>query len=56
MAVRNPRHVANFTDFADAHAADPFRTAYLVVGDHELAEEPGAGGAGEDLRRVVAHP
>ena len=39
MAVRDPRDVAAFTDFADAHAADLFRTAYLVVGDHQLAED-----------------
>ena len=39
MAVRDPRDVAAFTDFADTHAAELFRTAYLVVGDHQLAED-----------------
>ena len=39
MAVRDPRDVAAFTDFADAHAANLFRTAYLVVGEHQLAED-----------------
>ena len=39
MAVRDPRDVAAFTDFADTHAGDLFRTAYLVVGDHQLAED-----------------
>jgi RNA polymerase sigma-70 factor (sigma-E family) len=39
MSVRDPRDVAAFTDFAAAHAGGLFRTAYLVVGDHQLAED-----------------
>ena len=39
MAVRDPRDVAAFTDFVDDHARFLFRTAFLVVGDHQLAED-----------------
>ena len=39
MTVRHPRDVAAFTDFVGAHAGGLFRTAYLVVGDHQLAED-----------------
>ena len=39
MAVRDPRDVAAFTEFVDTHGVDLFRTAYLVVGDHQLAED-----------------
>ena len=39
MTVRDPRDVVAFTDFADAHAGGLFRTAYLVVGDHQLAQD-----------------
>jgi RNA polymerase sigma-70 factor (sigma-E family) len=39
MTVRDPQDVAAFTDFADAHAGGLFRTAYLVLGDHQLAQD-----------------
>jgi len=39
MTVRDPRDVVAFTDFADTHAGGLFRTAYLVVGEHQLAQD-----------------
>jgi RNA polymerase sigma-70 factor (sigma-E family) len=39
MGVRDPQEVAVFTAFATACHAALFRTAYLVIRDHQLAED-----------------
>jgi RNA polymerase sigma-70 factor (sigma-E family) len=39
MTVRHRHDVAAFTDFATTHSGGLFRTAYLVVGDHQLAQD-----------------
>jgi RNA polymerase sigma-70 factor (sigma-E family) len=39
MALRNPEDVAAFTTFAAASSPALFRTAYLVLHDHQLAQD-----------------
>jgi RNA polymerase sigma-70 factor (sigma-E family) len=39
MAVRSSRETTAFTDFMSARSASLFRTAYLIVGDHQLAQD-----------------
>ena len=39
MAVRSSREAAAFTEFMSARSASLFRTAYLIVGDHQLAQD-----------------
>src|SRR4051794_28514530 len=39
MAVRNSAEGTAFTQFASARSASLFRTAYLIVGDHQLAQD-----------------
>jgi RNA polymerase sigma-70 factor (sigma-E family) len=39
MAVRQPSDVAAYSDFVAARSASLFRTAYLVIGDHQLAQD-----------------
>ncbi len=39
MAGRHQRDVKAFTEFVTARSASLFRTAYLVVGDHQLAQD-----------------
>lgn len=37
--MRHQRDVASFSDFVEARSAALFRTAYLVVGDYQLAQD-----------------
>ena len=37
--MRDTGDLAAFTEYAEARAATLFRTAYLVVGDHQLAQD-----------------
>ena len=39
MVVRKSREATAFTEFMSARSATLFRTAYLVVGDHQLAQD-----------------
>jgi len=39
MAERSSRDVAAFSDLVAARSVSLFRTAYLVVGDHQLAQD-----------------
>lgn len=39
MPVRGAEHVVAFTEFAVRRSPALFRTAYLVVGDHQLAQD-----------------
>ncbi len=39
MAVRNAREATAFTEFMSVRSASLFRTAYLIVGDHQLAQD-----------------
>jgi len=39
MAVRSSQEAAAFTEFMSARSASLFRTAYLIVGDHQLAQD-----------------
>ncbi len=39
MAVRGSTEATAFTEFASARSASLFRTAYLLVGDHQLAQD-----------------
>jgi RNA polymerase sigma-70 factor (sigma-E family) len=39
MAVRSSREATAFTEFISARSASLFRTAYLIVGDHQLAQD-----------------
>jgi RNA polymerase sigma-70 factor (sigma-E family) len=37
--MRSSREATAFTDFMSARSASLFRTAYLIVGDHQLAQD-----------------
>jgi RNA polymerase sigma-70 factor (sigma-E family) len=37
--MRSSREAKAFTDFMSARSASLFRTAYLIVGDHQLAQD-----------------
>jgi RNA polymerase sigma-70 factor (sigma-E family) len=37
--VRHASEIAAFTEFVEARSASLFRTAYLVAGDHQLAQD-----------------
>ena len=39
MTVRQPADARAFSEFVTARSASLFRTAYLVVGDHQLAQD-----------------
>jgi RNA polymerase sigma-70 factor (sigma-E family) len=39
MALRTTPEAAAFTEFMSARSASLFRTAYLIVGDHQLAQD-----------------
>lgn len=39
MAVRSSRDTSAFTEFTSVRSASLFRTAYLLVGDHQLAQD-----------------
>jgi RNA polymerase sigma-70 factor (sigma-E family) len=39
MAQRGPGDAAAFTEFMSGRSASLFRTAYLIVGDHQLAQD-----------------
>jgi RNA polymerase sigma-70 factor (sigma-E family) len=39
VVVRRSREATAFTEFMSARSATLFRTAYLVVGDHQLAQD-----------------
>jgi RNA polymerase sigma-70 factor (sigma-E family) len=39
MAMRRAREATAFTEFMSARSTSLFRTAYLVVGDHQLAQD-----------------
>lgn len=39
MVVRKSREATAFTEFMSARSATLFRTAYLIVGDHQLAQD-----------------
>lgn len=39
MAIRSPGDIAAFAEFASARSGALFRTAYAVVGDHQLAQD-----------------
>ena len=39
MAVRSSREATAFTEFMAVRSASLFRTAYLLVGDHQLAQD-----------------
>ena len=39
MVVRKSREATAFTEFMSARSAILFRTAYLIVGDHQLAQD-----------------
>lgn len=39
MAMRSSREATPFTEFMSARSASLFRTAYLIVGDHQLAQD-----------------
>ena len=39
MAVRSSREAMAFTEFMSVSSASLFRTAYLIVGDHQLAQD-----------------
>ena len=39
MAVRGPAETRAFTEFMSVRSASLFRTAYLIVGDHQLAQD-----------------
>jgi RNA polymerase sigma-70 factor (sigma-E family) len=39
MAVRSSAEATAFTEFMSARSASLFRTAYLIVGDHQLAQD-----------------
>jgi RNA polymerase sigma-70 factor (sigma-E family) len=39
MAMRSSREATAFTEFMSARSASLFRTAYLIVGDHQLAQD-----------------
>lgn len=39
MAVRSSREATAFTEFMSARSASLFRTAYLIVGDYQLAQD-----------------
>jgi RNA polymerase sigma-70 factor (sigma-E family) len=39
MAVRSPLEATAFTEFMSVRSASLFRTAYLIVGDHQLAQD-----------------
>jgi RNA polymerase sigma-70 factor (sigma-E family) len=39
MAVRNESDVSAYSDFVTARSASLFRTAYLVIGDYQLAQD-----------------
>ena len=39
MAVRSSREAQAFTEFMSVSSASLFRTAYLIVGDHQLAQD-----------------
>lgn len=39
MPVRHPSDVSAFSEFVAARSASLFRTAYLVIGDHQLAQD-----------------
>jgi len=39
MAARKPSDVSAYAEFVAARSASMFRTAYLVIGDHQLAED-----------------
>ena len=39
MAARNERDVAQYSEFVSARSGALFRTAYLVLGDHQLAQD-----------------
>src|SRR3954471_12369279 len=39
MAVRQHRDVVAYSEFVAARSGSLFRTAYLVIGDHQLAQD-----------------
>lgn len=39
MAMRSSREATAFTEFVSLRSASLFRTAYLIVGDHQLAQD-----------------
>lgn len=39
MALRSSREVMAFTEFMSVSSASLFRTAFLIVGDHQLAQD-----------------
>jgi len=39
MAERSLREATAFTEFMSVRSASLFRTAYLIVGDHQLAKD-----------------
>src|SRR5919112_6099056 len=39
MAVRSSAETKAFTEFMSVRSASLFRTAYLIVGDHQLAQD-----------------
>jgi RNA polymerase sigma-70 factor (sigma-E family) len=39
MAVRNQSDVSAYSEFVTARSANLFRTAYLVIGDYQLAQD-----------------
>src|SRR6478752_795198 len=39
MAMRSSREATAFTEFMSMRSASLFRTAYLIVGDHQLAQD-----------------
>ena len=39
MSVRDPQDVAAFSEFVSARSGSLSRTAYLVIGDHQLAQD-----------------
>ncbi len=39
MATRQPSDVSEYAEFVAARSASMFRTAYLVIGDYQMAED-----------------
>src|SRR5574339_501875 len=39
IAMRSSRDATAFTEFMSVRSASLFRTAYLIVGDHQLAQD-----------------
>ncbi len=39
MATRQPSDVSAYAEFVAARSSSMFRTAYLVIGDYQLAED-----------------